>query len=343
MMLLRPAAWIYGGAVALRNRMFDAGILSQVRVPVPVISVGNLTAGGSGKTPLVEYIVDCLTRLGVKTGTLSRGYGRSTRGTMIVSDGERVLADTAEAGDEPVQIARKFRPAVVMVDERRIRGARFMIDRFHVGCIVLDDGFQHRYLKRDLDIVLIDAADLQTSPVLLPAGRFREPLHALKRAGCVVLIRSSEGADDPAAGIRKYYGGPVVTAEKQPAALVGIGGRNRTDPGAEPRMSCYAFCGIAKPESFRTTLAAAGYDVRGLRVFGDHHRYSPAELREIALQAEHAGSRLIVTTEKDAARIAGGLREITDDRWRYLEIRMKIVEGEQVLKDMIARTAGVTR
>ncbi|MBM2840054.1 MAG: tetraacyldisaccharide 4'-kinase, partial [Bacteroidetes bacterium] len=188
--LLIPFSWLYGFIIYCRNKAFDWKLLDSVEVGVPVISVGNLTMGGTGKTPLVEYIVKLCLAKGRKVAVVSRGYKRESGGVVVVSDGKSLLANAAQAGDEPVQIAKKFPGAIVIVGERRVDAARMAIDEFGVNAIVLDDGFQHRFLRRDLDILVLDARkDLSRIP-MIPAGERREPLASIKRANVVAFSRT---------------------------------------------------------------------------------------------------------------------------------------------------------
>jgi tetraacyldisaccharide 4'-kinase len=338
MVFLRPVAWLFGIIVALRNRAYDVKIFATVKTAVPVISVGNITAGGSGKTPLTEYILRYYTGRGIKTGILSRGYKRSTSGTRIVADGGHLRGTAADCGDEPFQMAKKFPSAVVVVDEDRIRGAQMMIERFHPGCIVLDDGFQHRRIARDLDIVLMDGNSLEGPPALLPAGRFREPLRSLGRAGCIVLLAPADDVSSMQEIVRKYFHGPVVVARKRPSAVVRIIGGDRAVPASIAGKSAVAFCGIATPESFRSTLGVLNCQVNKFRSFGDHYRYTADELRELKALVDSSGAEIIVTTEKDAARIAGTeLENILDDRWYYIEIEMALTQGETAFYQLLDR------
>ena len=173
MKLLLPFAWLYAVPITLRNTLFDRGVLKQRAVNVPVISVGNLTVGGTGKTPLVEYIVRYLLALGRRVGVVSRGYKRRSKGVVVVSDGRELRVDARDAGDEPMQIASAFPQAIVVVGERRFDAAQEAV-RLGAEVIVVDDGFQHRYLKRDLNIVVVDSTNDVTAEALLPRRRAGE-------------------------------------------------------------------------------------------------------------------------------------------------------------------------
>jgi len=186
--VLLPLSWLYGLVVRLRNRLFDSRVLKSAAADVPVISVGNLTAGGTGKTPLVEYIAGHFLTQGRKVGIVSRGYGRASRGVVVVSDGSSLRADARAGGDEPVQMARKYPAAAVVVGEKRVEAARCAIE-LGAEVLLLDDAFQHRYLRRDVDILVLDSRkDIREEP-LLPSGLRREPLSSLRRADLVVMSR----------------------------------------------------------------------------------------------------------------------------------------------------------
>lgn len=182
-----PFSAFYWLGVAIRNLFFDKGILKATKVEVPVISVGNISAGGVGKTPVVEMLVERLKRKR-HLAIVSRGYGRKSSGTIIVSDGKRQLVSVEKAGDEAYQIANKYRNLIVVVDEKRVRGAQKAI-KLGAELIVLDDGFQHRYLARDLNVVVLTAAEILEGDLLLPAGNRREPIASLERADVVMISR----------------------------------------------------------------------------------------------------------------------------------------------------------
>ena len=184
---LLPASWLFGAGVRLRNLLFDTGAFTSHRAGVPVISVGNISAGGTGKTPLVELLARRLRESGARVAVLSRGYGRLTSGYQIVSNGQQLCADAISAGDEPAQMAENLKGVVVAVDERRARGAMRIAREFRPAVIILDDGFQHRALHRDLDIVIMTAGEILGTSELLPAGYRREPWSALSRADHLVV------------------------------------------------------------------------------------------------------------------------------------------------------------
>ncbi len=337
---LTPLSWLYGAGVRVRNMMFDAGIRRIEDAGVPVISVGNLTAGGTGKTPFVAMIVSRLMKEGKSVAIVSRGYGRSTNGPVIVSDGSGPMVGPEEGGDEPVELARKLPGAIVAVDERRVRVSRMIVERWSPDVIVMDDGFQHRMLKRNFDCVLIDAANDIAADRLLPAGRMREPIDSLRRADMVVLTRYREGCTGGT--IRGYFKGPIGTCRP---ALSYIRDRKtgETIPAGSLRgVRCTAFCGIGSPESFRETLEETGATCADMIRFPDHHRYSESDLESVVDRARSNGSKMILTTEKDDARFPAGADGMFPDDCRVCTVGISIVmiEGEDELWSGIRRATG---
>ena len=196
--VLEPISWLYGCGVVMRNVLYDRGFLHAEHVEVPVLSVGNITTGGTGKTPVVESIAKTFLKHGVRPAVVSRGYKRRTRGLVEVSDGAVVKTTAAECGDEPFLLATRIPRTVVVVDEQRVRGARYAAQKLGAQVMILDDGFQHRALYRNLNIVLIDASHPPFGMSMLPAGHRREPLRSLKRADVILLTKVTPASDSEA-------------------------------------------------------------------------------------------------------------------------------------------------
>lgn len=333
---LRPLSPLYGAAVAARNLLFDAGVLRVRDVGVPVVSVGNLTAGGTGKTPLVEYLVRGLLARGHRPAVVSRGYGRTGRGTVVVGDGTGVRADSAAAGDEPVQIARRFPSAVVVVARRRADAADVAVKQLGADVVVMDDGFQHRWLARDLELVAVDATlDLRREP-LLPAGLRREPLSALRRADLVVLTRAGEPAlrERARARLGAVCSVPVLASTTRLEGFRDAGDRSLPSDALRG-VPVALFSGIGRPAAFTETMVAAGARVVASLEFPDHHPYTEPDIRRVLDAARAAGADRIVTTEKDARRLEGlptGARAAAS-RAGILSTRVEAVflEGEEHL------------
>jgi tetraacyldisaccharide 4'-kinase len=291
--LLAPFGALYGAAAAARAGAYRRGWLPQARLAGPVISVGNLSVGGSGKTPVVALVAELLLEAGHPVAVLSRGYGGSFRGDcLVVGDGERVHAAPAEAGDEPVMLARSLPGVVVAVGRRRDRVGRAVEARFGSRVHVLDDGFQHLRLGRDLDLVCASARDLVDRP--LPAGRLREPPSALARADLILL-----DADDAALHeLTAAHAGRVLRLRRRVLGFFGPDGAERPAP-ARP----FLLSGIAWPERFHCDVTPRVTQVAGTAAYGDHHVFTPQELAGVESRARQAGADALVTTAKDAVRL----------------------------------------
>lgn len=288
----------FGAAARLRVQAYRRGLFSQARLHGPVISVGNLRVGGSGKTPVVAYVAAMIRDAGLPVAVLSRGYRGSFRGeALVVGDGKSVLANAAAAGDEPVMLARQLEGVVVAVGRRRDRVGRMVEARFGPRVHVLDDGFQHLRLFRDLDVLCLDLGDLADRP--LPAGRLRERPQAAGRAD-VVLVTGPDAAspDDVAAAMAGLGAGRTHRVHRRPAGFRDAAG----SPVTPPRVP-FLLAGIARPERFAADVASLGGRVSGRRFFPDHHRFTSADLVEVVAEARRLGADAILTTAKDAVRL----------------------------------------
>jgi tetraacyldisaccharide 4'-kinase len=330
-----PAA-AYGAAIRLRNSWYDRP--GHVRKgPVPVISVGNLAVGGTGKTPLVAWLARRLAAQGAVAAVVSRGYGGTAGpGPVVVSTGGGPRVDARICGDEPHLLARALPGTIVIVGADRVEGVRAAA-KAGAAVVVLDDGFQHRRLARDLDIVLLDGRAPFDGGRLLPAGRLREPASSLGRAGVVVLTRlgeHDEAAASHAAVRATGFAGPIVRAGHRVIAYFDLDGKPQPAPAG-----ALAFCGIGDPALFRADLEATGVRLAGFRAFRDHHAYSVAAWQSLCDQAARARVPL-VTTEKDLSRLesVGGL---SLGRASLLVLRIEAaVWDESVLLDALQRALG---
>jgi len=295
---LAPAGALFGAGAALRVSLYRRGLLAQARLAGPVISVGNLSLGGTGKTPVVAHIAAMLAADGLPVAVLSRGYGGSFRGeALVVSDGRTVAADASAAGDEPVMLARSLPGVVIAVGRHRDVVGRAVESRFGPRVHVLDDGYQHLRLARDLDLLCLDAFDLDDRP--LPAGRLREFASSAARADLVLVGRADEAGPERMAHIEQQLG-PERTLRlvRRVEGFVGPDGSPREAPGR-----AFLVSGIARPERFHADASARVGAVAGVAVFPDHHRFSPAELAHVVDQARVARADAVVTTAKDAVRM----------------------------------------
>ena len=340
-LLLLPFVPLYGAGVAIRNWFFDFGLLRSKKVSVPVISVGNLSAGGSGKTPFVELLSRRLMLAGRKVAIVSRGYKRESSGMLVVSNGAVQCAEASVAGDEPAQLAAKLTGAVVIVDERRARGARYAIEKFGADVIILDDGFQHRYLQRDLDILVLPVAEIEEPGWMLPAGNRREPITSIKRASLIAVSRceSIEQFQKAKAILQSWTDKPVIGLTTKVSAFRRASSRFSIDLGGIKGKTAVAFSGIGNPESFARTLNAVGLEVKEHVVFPDHHLYRGSELRTLENLLAETRADYCVTTEKDVARLSSlknkfqGFLEKTP--LFFVEIEQSVIAGEAELNEGI--------
>jgi tetraacyldisaccharide 4'-kinase len=284
-MNLNPLSPIYGAVVGARNTLYDHHILRTCSLQEPVISVGNLSTGGSGKTPFVILLGELLRARGLRFDVLSRGYGRKTHGTLLVDPGGL----PRDFGDEPLLIARRLNVPVV-VGESRYEAGRFAEAKFGPQIHLLDDGFQHRRLARDFDIVLVTPDDARDR--LLPSGRLREPLRSLQRADAVLLTSGAPPEAFPLAGKLVWRLRRGIALQK--AAL---------NIPARPLV----FCGIARPQNFLLQLRAAGIDPAAQAFFRDHHAYTEKDIRDLLQLRQHSEAGGFITTEKDAVNLGGYL------------------------------------
>jgi tetraacyldisaccharide 4'-kinase len=293
---LVPASWPYAGIVALRNRLYDGGWLAIERVPARVVSIGNLTVGGSGKTPLTLWLAERLAAGGRRVAVVARGYHKRVPGVVVVGREGAPLVSARDGGDEAALLARRFAGPVV-VGEDRVAAARTAIEECGAEIVLLDDGFQHRRLGREVDVVILGSDPRRERP--LPAGRLREGPAALRRANVVVLMDAE--TEKWAAGIVPATV-PVVRAATHAVALVEPGADGWV-PGGLDRLAgreVAALAGIARPGRFVAALERLGARVGAARLLGDHHAFDAADLAWIDQAARRA---LVVTTEKDLVKL----------------------------------------
>jgi tetraacyldisaccharide 4'-kinase len=313
--LLVPPSVVYGAAVRLRNALYDAGWLGATRVAARVLSVGNLTVGGTGKTPAALWLAEALVARGRRVAIVARGYRKRRPGVVVVGVDGTPLVSPRDGGDEAVMLARRFR-GPVLTGERRAAAAAAACARFGVDRIVLDDGFQHRALARDADLVLV--GDDPAAARMLPAGSRREGLASLRRAHAVMVVGDANGSD-----VVLPAGVPCFRARIRPEGIVGAGGEEPlTTLAGAPVV---AVSGVARPERFLTTLEGCGARVIRHLEFPDHHAYDAADLAGLA-QAARLG--LLVTTEKDLVKLEGrpGL-----DGLCALRVGLEVDDGDRLV------------
>lgn len=288
--------------VALRGAAYRKGWLKTRRLKRPVVSVGNLTVGGTGKTPLVAYLAERLVARGWKPAILTRGYGRGRGAEVIaVEPASKRAPDPREIGDEPALLARKLPAVPIVVGADRYQAGCLAEERFDVDVHIMDDGFQHLALARDLDIVLLDVTQTFSDGELLPAGRLREPCSALKRAQIVVLSRSQQGV--PAGmEVRAREINPhvkIFACVTRLSLILDFANGALHEPAELLGESVLAFCGIGNARAFFTDVRKWGFSVAGEVAFGDHHVYGAGDLDRLVSRARQSGAAALITTEKD--------------------------------------------
>jgi len=308
---VNPLASLYGGVVRARNEMYDRGTLQARRLRGPVVSIGNLSVGGSGKTPFLITLGELLRRRGVAFDVLSRGYGRATKGVALVDP----AGSPRDYGDEPLLIARKLGVPVI-VGEDRYEAGRLAEQKFGPQLHLLDDGFQHRRLARDFDIVMLTANDADDS--LLPTGRLREPLSSLARADAVVVTNEM-----PVQGL-------AFTNQLLWQVSRGIVAPQVAGPGV-------AFCGIARPEHFFAQLRAAGITLAATRSFSDHHTYSESDVRQLRAVRGGSAATGFLTTEKDAVNLGAFAGEL--EPLHIVPVEMRLEDAGVAVNALLARIA----
>ena len=291
---------MYGAAAAWRREWY-ARDRRRRYLERPVISVGNLSVGGSGKTPMVEYIARVLIERGERPAILTRGYARQRPqdGVTVVSDGTQLCASLEVAGDEPLMLARAVPGAVVLVGANRYLSGRLAERRLHATVHILDDGFQHLELGRDVDLLLVSDDDLADRP--LPAGRLRERLAAASVADAVLVTATYDSAADRISRAVKV---PTVFRVTRTIGAPRMVGGARDSVVVPPDSRVFVVTGIARPDRFEADVASAGWQIAGMMAFRDHYPFDARDVRRIAAAAQAARSAIILTTEKDAVRLS---------------------------------------
>lgn len=307
----------YGGSVKLREALYKKGVLQSKRLPCPVISIGNITVGGSGKTPMTIYVAEFIQHLGYGVAIISRGYkGQAEKIGGVVSDGRIICMGPDKAGDEPFMIAQRLKTVPVIVGQNRFKAGRLAIQKFKPDVLLLDDGFQHLKLNRDIDLVLLDSKEPFGNTYLFPRGTLRETDSALLRGDAVIFTRSDVGKSAALDQIKRVvpkkpifhsfhtpyiYKIITVNSLESPDRL---NISSKYDFDIFKRKRVFAFSGIASNDDFRRTIESLECNLLDSLEFPDHHSYSNRELDEIVRSAMDLSAEFIFTTEKDYVRIA---------------------------------------
>lgn len=326
--ILYPLIPVYAFVIWLRNFLFDKNIFKSRSVKAKVYSVGNITTGGSGKTPVTIFLTGLLKRTGSKVGVLSRGYGRKSVGYVLVSDGKKFLTTVEKSGDEIYHTVIDCSvPAAV--SENRVKGAEKLIKDTGVNTIVLDDAFQHRWIKRDVDILVIDQRFLTEDHFfinkLLPTGIMREPFSSIKRANVVIINRKFMEMKAIPENRKKYFEGKkIFTGYYKALCFFDI--KNKTELGLEEfhGQKSLVVSGIATPFSFLNILRQTKVDTQNKLIFKDHKRYNYDDVQRIRQLFYSTNSHSVVTTEKDAVKLTRFSREMDDIDIYYLKIKFAL-------------------
>jgi len=300
-------SFFYGWAVSLRIFLYAHGIFRSRTLPCKVLSVGNLTLGGTGKTPFACLVAEMIKAKGYRVAVLSRGYEGKFSGPIgLVSDGERVIMNAQQAGDEPYLLAAKLKGVPVIVGKNRWLSGKYAVNRFQTQVVVLDDGYQHLPLKRDLNFLLIDSSSPFGNGYLFPRGVLREPMEQMVRADALILTKVDQSANikNLKEFLKKNPGQrPIFHVDYEVYKIQESDRKLSWPPAYLKGKRIFAFCGVARPESFRQTLVMLGAEIAELQTYPDHYEYGREEAKKLWAKAAELNVEALVTTEKDWVRM----------------------------------------
>ncbi len=328
--ILSPLVLLFAFIVKTRNYFFDKNIFKSKKVNAIVISIGNITVGGSGKTPMVLLIGEMLKKLKKKAAVLSRGYGRQSSGYIFVGNGNEIFSSVEKSGDEIILVSNELKiPSAVC--ENRVKGAINLIKDSNIDVIILDDAFQHRWIYRDLDIVLIDQRFLMNKNFieqkLLPLGVMREPFNSLKRADAIVINRKFSEKNEIPHNLLKFFSNKnVFHGYYVTKGIYDVKSHKFFEVNEFIGQKSLVVCGIAKPFSFLNILEKNGIDISNKLIYPDHANYTIAEIQEIRKSFYDTNSHSVLTTQKDAVKLTNFSKELDDIDIYYLKIELKIEE-----------------
>lgn len=345
---LKGISFVFSAAVAVRYFFYKYGIVRRFPLGVQVISIGNVTAGGTGKTPVTELFAKTLCEQGRKVAILSRGYRRKEAPwyqriftqvidpPLVVSDGKRVLLDAATGGDEPYMLASNLHGVAVLVDRNRVKAGRYAIKRLGCDTIILDDGFQYQKLRHSIEVVLVDSTNPFGNGNMLPRGILREPVRHLKRADIIFLTKCRGDVSEVKSEIRKYNKkAQIVECNHAPRILKDVWSRDEFPLEWLNGKTTCTLSGIASPKGFENSLRAMGAKVIWCERYADHHRYDPSEILYALNRSSDMGADALITTEKDAVRFPRF--ETSPVKCLYLRIAIEILAGREFFDGIIDR------
>ena len=346
--VLKVLSFLFGGVVAIRYFLYNTGILRRHPLGIQVISVGNVTAGGTGKTPVTEIFARTLAAEGRKVAILSRGYRRKeapwwqrvfkqvVEPPLVVSDGKHVLLDSATGGDEPYMLASNLPGVAVIVDRNRVKAGRYAVQRFGCNTLILDDGFQYQKLKHSIEVVLVDSSNPFGNGNLLPRGILREPIRNIRRADIIFLTKCRGDVSAVKEEIRKYNAtAEIVECNHTPKVLKDVWSREEYPLDWLSGKTVCTLSGIASPKGFENSLRHLGSKVVWCERYADHHRYEPSEVLYALNRTADMGADALVTTEKDAVRFPR--LETTPVKCLYLRVAIEILAGGESFTQLINR------
>ena len=346
--LLKGLSLVFAGVVSIRYFLYRTGILRRFPLGIQVISIGNVTAGGTGKTPVTEIFARTLAAEGRKVAILSRGYRRKEAPwwqrlftqvivpPLVVSDGKHVLLDSATGGDEPYMLASNLPGVAVVVDRNRVKAGRYAIKRLGCDTIILDDGFQYQKLKHSIEVVLVDSTNPFGNGNMLPRGVLREPVRHLKRADIIFLTKCRGDVSAVKAEVRKYNTkAEIVECNHAPRVLKDVWSREEYPLDWLRGKTTCTLSGIASPKGFENSLRHLGAKVVWCERYADHHRYDSSEILYALNRTADMGADALVTTEKDAVRFPR--LETSPVKCLYLRIAIEILAGGENFTDIINR------
>ncbi len=328
--LLFPVSLLYGLVISIRNILYDKGVFPVIKPDVPVISIGNISVGGSGKTPLTAAVAEFLKSAGKNVVIISRGYGRSSRGIQIVSSREEILLPVRKSGDEPYMLAKKLPGIPVIAAEDRVEGGKRAVEMFNPDIIVLDDAFQHRRIHRDLNIVLLNKDALEDRFKLLPSGFLREYMSSLKRADFIVFNNCPDKDEQL---LNKRF----ENIKKGEASLepVSVSGKQNEDISFLKGKEVFLFSGIANHEGFLNTFRRLSAKIIDDINFPDHYDYSRENWYRINSSFEKSGAEIILTTEKDYYKVKPAAGRTVP--LYYLKMEMRFHKGEEIFRESLLK------
>ena len=329
---LRVFSFLFLTGYLIRKSFYCLGLIKPKKLSAKVISVGNITAGGSGKTPFVLYLAKKLQGKGINFAILTRGYKRLSKDTREMKKNDSPDIKWEQVGDEPFLLSNHLPEVPIIVDKDRFYSGKIAQDKYKADFLFLDDGFQHWRLKRDLDIVMVDSSIDLGKEKLLPAGRLREPLSSLKRANLFVLTRvdQSEYKDKVKKLLQKYNPqAPIIESILQTSSIQNWKDKTEIDLSQYKGKKGLTFCGIGNPYSFERTLKSLGLEILNAFFFSDHYIYTRKDLLSLQEEAKKSGAEYLITTEKDSIRLPD-TGELTIPLL-VVKVELKIISGEEKL------------